>query len=139
MPEDIYPIINAMQDTMLAEAKASEVPMELDHLASLIRVVELFNADICEGTLFAARRMPPNMWCDSIFASVKSFLLIRDSARILSELELTVWPSMTGPELMNEFRVSYHKFHSADDFEHRLVLLLDLFKLQILWAAMNYR
>jgi len=66
-------------------------------------------------------------------------LRIRDSARILSELELTVWPSMTGPELMNEFRVSYQKFHSDDDFEHRLVLLLDLYKLQILWAAMNSR
>jgi len=92
-----------------------------------------------EGTLFAARRMPANMWCDSIFAGVSSFLRIRDSARILSELELTVWPSMTGPELMNEFRASYLKFHSADDFEHRLVLLLNLYKLQILWAAMNYR
>jgi len=124
---------------MLAEAEASEVPMELDHLAGLIRVVELFNADICEGTLFAARRMPSSMWCDSIFAGVSSFLRISDSARILSELELTVWPSMTGPELMNEFRVSYQKFHSDDDFEHRLVLLLDLYKLQILWAAMNSR
>jgi len=139
MPEDVYAIIIAMRDTMLAEAEASEVPMKLDHLAGLIRIVELFNADICEGTLFAARRMPANMWCDSIFAGVSSFLRIRDSARILSELELTVWPSMTGPELMNEFRASYLKFHSADDFEHRLVLLLNLYKLQILWAAMNYR
>ena len=57
-PEDIYPIIIATRDTMLAEAEASGVPMELDRLAGLIRVVELFNADICEGTLFAARRMP---------------------------------------------------------------------------------
>ena len=139
MPEDLYPIIIATRDTMLAEAKASEVAIELDHLAGLIRVVELFNADICEGTLFTARRMPPNRWCESIFASVKSFLLIRDSAQILSGVELSVWPSMTDPELINEFRSSYLKFHSDNDFEHRLVLLLDLFKLQIPWAAMNYR
>lgn len=124
---------------MIAEAEACAVPMELDHLAGLIRLVEMFNADICEGTMVASRRMPPKAWCDSIFAGVPSFWRIRDSTQILSDLGLTVWPSMTGPELMESFRASYGKLHSDDDFEHRLVSLLNLFKLQILWAAMNYR
>jgi hypothetical protein len=139
MTKNTARIINETLTTMMAQAEASTGMFDPGALCTLIRLVETFNADITDGTLAALQESDSNESCDSIFAGVQSFWLTRDTAGGVSESKLTVWSSISAPEIISTFQESYRKFHSSDDFEHRVVLLCDLFKLLILWAAMNYR
>lgn len=139
MAQNTGRVINETQTTMMAQAEACGVTFDPGALCTLIRLVETFNADITHGTLTALQGSDSNESCDSIFAGVRSFWLTRDSAGLLSESKLTVWSSITGPEIISTFQEAYRKFHSSEDFEHRVVFLCDLFKLLILWAAMNCR
>jgi hypothetical protein len=138
-------LINETQITMIAQAEACGITFDPGYLRTLIRLVETFNADISDGTLAALQGSDSNETCDSIFAGVRSFWMTRDSlddprfSRGLSESKLTVWSSISAPEIISTFQESYRKFHSSEDFEHRVVFLCDLFKLLILWAAMNCR
>jgi hypothetical protein len=77
--------------------------------------------------------------CNSIRSGIDSFCVLNQAYRIVGDSESTVeWDIVSSSELLKDrFVVLFDKFAKRRNFEFRLRLLLDLFKLQMVFAVIR--
>ena len=78
--------------------------------------------------------------CDSIFSALDSYQSVTHAYKVLvnakeSKIE---WGRLSIPLLEEQFAPMFAEFEQEANFENRCRLLLDLFKLQIVFAGMSY-
>jgi hypothetical protein len=77
--------------------------------------------------------------CESVFSGVDSFCQLGSYYRMLSgEVPARDWEVMSFERFNDEFAAKYRLFLSETAFPLRFRLLLDLFRLQLLFTGMAY-
>jgi hypothetical protein len=111
--------------------------LELEHLRVLIRLTVEFHDFIQSPT---KGPLEPRYTCESIFAGIESFMIV---TRAYKTLVGAMNSSFGGPAISpaiskGDFISKFNEFLVQENFEQRCRLLLDLFKLQIVFAAISY-
>jgi hypothetical protein len=81
-----------------------------------------------------------NYVCESVFSGVDSFCSVTAAYRTFAGVTRSEFARdmKSGDSLRAEFISKYHEFADGMEFGKRCGLLLDLFKLQIVFAGMSY-
>jgi hypothetical protein len=114
---------------------------DLADLACLIRLTSEFfyylqRADAASPDAEAIRYA-----CDSIFSGVDCFILLFAACEIMPgglPASTLAWDSILPGKLTHQFNSAYREYLAEPEFARRCRLLLDLFKLQIVFAGMSY-
>jgi hypothetical protein len=126
--------LRAVQDSMVGDVRSSFSERELDALRVVIRLTVEFHRHLAANDV-------NNYVSESVFSGIDSFALLLHAYKVLKGAEVhshLVWKASSAPALKREFQFRYSKFIAEQTFEKRCRLLLDLFKLQIVLAAMTY-
>ncbi len=163
MNNDVTTRVKEIQTSMVAAAESCFDESELDHLRGTIRLTVEFHDYLEHGSVKVAQGLkdgphadyfkdlqsasadPFNKYdlqwvCDSIRAGVDSFCALNAGYRILngatdSNLK---WSMISSKETFkSEFLLMFNQFTEEADFEGKCRLLLDLFKLQMIFAAFS--
>ncbi|HVW84714.1 MAG TPA: hypothetical protein VHB50_08530 [Bryobacteraceae bacterium] len=131
--------IRAIQASMVESGGSFFLASELDDMRCLIRLtVEFFYylqgedvAPFVEDKLRYVR--------DSVFSGLSSFDLVSAAYRTLPGARATTLASSerSTDSVKEEFAAKYREFSDEMDFEAKCRLLLDLFKLQIVFAGLS--
>jgi hypothetical protein len=164
MDDDAITRVKEIQTSMVESAKSCFDESELGDLRGVIRLTVEFRDYLEHGSVEIARRLqqgpgskfvndlhtasadPFNKYdreyaCDSIRSGVDSFCILNASYRILvgatsSKVE---WGMISSRNSFEErFILMFEEFTQEGDFENKCRLLLDLFKLQMVFAAVSY-
>jgi hypothetical protein len=113
---------------------------ELDDMRSLVRLTVEFSHYLQGEDVASLVEDKLRYVCDSVFSGVDSFTLMSAAYRTLpSSLPSTLASSERSIDsVKEEFAFKYSEFSEETDFEKRFRLLLDLFKLQIVFAGLSY-
>jgi hypothetical protein len=136
--------LKAMQLSMEKSARPGFDDKDIEQLEILIRVTMQFHE-----YLEAKNSLPPSLdkpmqdmlyMIDSILINIDSFRIVLHSYGILvgatkSDID---WNSVAIPFIKDEFLRVYDKFVAETNFEAKCRLLLDLYKLQIVFAGVFY-
>lgn len=128
--------VREAQALMLAAGQSHLVGSEPDDLRALVRITieffyflqEDFNGDEASYAI------------DTVFSGVDSFMSLSAAYRSISNKAPTAvnWDEISRTTLRQVFLALYQRFRSDQKFETQLKLLLDLFRLQLIFAGMNY-
>lgn len=151
--------IQEIQTSMIEGAKLCFSGLEQEHLRCIIRLTGEFNNYLQNGnpqlrTIALQHsqsdnlQVPPNQLelndlkysIESIFSGIDSFLSVGAAYRVLvgassSEIE---WGMVPMTSLKEQFFSLYDQFTMEANFEKKCRLLLDLFKIQIVFAGVFY-
>ena len=135
--------VHAIQAEMVESAGSSFLDSELDDLRVIIRLtVEFFYYLQGEDPLPAVddAQEKARYVCESVFSGVDSFDSVSSAYDLLrGARSSTLAPGAKSIDsLKEEFALKYAEFIEEKDFEKRCRLLLDLFKLQIVFAGLSY-
>ena len=156
--------VKETQSSMVESAKSCFDESELGHLRALIRLTVEFYEYLEHGSVEMAQALkrgahadyfkdlhsassdPFNKYdlgytCESIRSGVDSFCSICASYRILvgrrdSKIDWGMISSMES--FKSQFVSTFNEFTNETNFENKCRLLLDLFKLQIVFAGVSY-
>ena len=132
--------VRAIQASMVESSGGILLESELDDMRCIIRLtVEFFHYLQGEDVVpFVENKL--RYLCDSVFSGVDSFGLVSAAYRTLPDARATTLASgaKSTDSLKEEFAFKYREFSEEMDFEKRCRLLLDLFKLQIVFAGLSY-
>jgi len=163
MDDDLIRRVKEIQSSMVESARACFDESELGHLLCLIRLaVEFYDylehgsVDIATGLLQgplakyvpdaqSASLDPFNKYdlgfaCGSIRSGVPSFCVLSDRCRVKDSGGSRVEWGMTSSResFEKQFISMFNEFTKEATFENKCRLLLDLFKLQIVFAGISY-
>lgn len=162
--EDVFRRVKETQASMTEAAKSRFDESELGHLRCLIRLTVEFHEYLKHGSVKIATSMlngphakyvpdaesaskdPFNKYdlgfvCESIRSGVDSFCSLNASyKRLDGSTESTVkWGLVSSEEsFKTQFVSMFNKFNQEMNFENKSRLLLDLFKLQIVFAGISF-
>jgi hypothetical protein len=129
-----------MQASMMESAKSCFVEAEILDLGCLIRVTWEF-LDYLE----TANPNPPSDYdlryaVETIFSAVDSFASVSAAYRALADPTSSTinWGDVSASAFNEQFTSKFREFAAESDFEKQCRLLLDLFKLQIVFAGYSY-
>jgi hypothetical protein len=134
--------VREAQDLMLAASQSCLVGSEPGDLRALIRItIEFFY--FLEGHLKlegVLKGDETNYAIDTVFSGVDSFMSLSASSRMITNNAPTAvnWDQINRTTLWQVFLALYQQFRSERNFERQFRLLLDLFRLQLIFAGMNY-
>ena len=128
--------VEAIQSSMLKHFSGCFSDKELDSLRVVIRLTIEFNHYL---QLSCAHRFCLEYECESIRSGVDFFCTLTRAYRVLvgateSRIE---WDSVA-PSFREKFASVFSEFDGEMNFESKCRLLLDLFKLQIIFAGVSY-
>lgn len=140
--QDVLPErVRAIQASMLTPAAEYFLEGDLEDLSVIIRLTVEF-VDYLErsGRSQPAGVDPTSYICESVFSGIDSFASVRSAYSILpgarsSAIALRV---DSVDSLREQFVSMYREFEDGADFTERCRQLLDLFKLQIVFAGLSY-
>ena len=161
---DVFKRVTEIQDSMMESARPRFKESEIDHLRCLIRLAVEFHDYLEHGSVEIATRLlngphakyltdarsastdPFNKYdmeyvCESIRSGVDSFCVLNIAYRMLdSATDSKVdWGTTSSRGLFKtQFVSMFNKFTEEVSFENKCRLLLDLFKLQIVFAGISY-
>jgi hypothetical protein len=164
MNDDVADRVKEIQTTMVESAKSCFDDSELGHLRTLIRLTVEFRHYLEYGSVEMARSLqrgphanyftdvesaatdPFNKYdmeytCNSIRSGVDSFCDLNATYRILvgATGSNVKWGMISSWESFKARFISmFDEFTAAANFENKCRLLLDLFKLQIVFAGLSY-
>jgi hypothetical protein len=126
-----------IQRLMVGAAKECLSQTELDHLRSVIRLTVEFWYYLqapCSHVSCAT------YLSESIFSGTESYCALTRAYKVLvaatdSKIE---WSAVSSLSLSGHFTSTFEIFDRESRFEIKCRLLLDLFKIQIVWAAISY-
>ena len=127
---------------MVESGRSYFIESELEDMRVLIRLtVEFFHylqgEDLSPGVEDKVRYV-----CDSVFSGIDSFGLVHFAYRFMAGARITTLApgGKSIDSLKEEFISRYREFSQGQgqDFEFQCRLLLDLFKLQIVFAGLSY-
>ena len=113
---------------------------DLSSLYTLINLTVEFQIYLQATNILERERNDVVYACESIFSGIESFVVVNNSYKILvgsmtGELE---WNLTNLGSLKERFIPLYQEFLAESAFERKCRLLLDLFKLQIVFAGMSF-
>ena len=126
--------LKSLQQSMRNAADSSFSRSELEALNVVIRLTLEFHEDL-------RNKKTSNYTAASVFSGIDSFMSLTHAYGVLDGAELRSglrWERLSPASLKTEFASLYRRFVAQDDFRLRARLLLDLFKLQIAFAAATY-
>jgi hypothetical protein len=161
---DVFERVKEIQDSMVESAKSRFDESELGHLCCLIRLAVEFQAYLEHGSVDIATSVlngplakyvpdaqnastdPFNKYdmdyaCESIRSGVDSFCTLTRSYEMLDDATDTKveWSMISSKESFKTNFVSmFNRFVEEASFETKCRLLLDMFKLQIVFAGISY-
>jgi|SRR5579871_4388724 len=127
--------VRAIQNSMLKTVGDCFSASELDALRVVVRLTVEFRSKL------ETNEKIDNYVAASVFAGIESFTSLVHAYGVLEGSEmcsLLRWKAVSPAALKREFRTLYRRFLAQKSFEPRCRLLLDLFKLQIAFAAIAY-
>jgi hypothetical protein len=164
MDDDVIQRVKEIQSSMVESAKSCLDEAKLGHLRCLIRLAVEFDDYLEYGSVEMATRLrhgpfakyvkdaegasadPFNKYdleytCESIRSGVPSFCTLNSTYSLMdtatsSTVEWGVISSMDS--FKKQFVSMFNKFIEEVNFESKCRLLLDLFKLQIVFAGISY-
>jgi hypothetical protein len=162
---DVFERVKKIQASMVESAQSRLDDAELGHLRTLIRLAVEFQDYLEHGSVDIATSLlhgphatyvrdaqsasadPFNKYdleyaCESIRSGVDSFCTLTRSYKMLDDaIDTTVeWSMISSNEsLKNNFVSMFNKFSEEAIFETKCRLLLDMFKLQIVFAGIAYK
>lgn len=127
------------QASMVEPAEPWFLDSDLDRMRVLIRLTIEFFHFLQGADLAAAVDDKLRYVCDSVFSGIDSFSLLSFSYRGLrgARSSTLAWDGASTDSIKREFVLMYQEFFRDYGFEQRCRLLLDLFKLQIVFAGMS--
>ncbi len=162
--DDVPNRVEEIQTSMVASAQSHFDEAELGHLRTLIRLAVEFEDYLEYGSVEIATSLlngpharyvpeaqiasadPFNRYdldyaCESIRSGVGSFCRLSASCRLLDGVPKSriEWGMTSSREsFKTQFVSMFRKFTEEMNFENKCRLLLDLFKLQIIFAGVSY-
>jgi len=129
--------IKDLQAQMETSAQSCFVQSEIDHLNSIIRLIAESAALPSYDQISDHDKRYAG---DSIFSGMDSFCIVNSAYSILAGAEKSKlrWQELPYDRLENSFQDLYRRFLDQEDFMVRCRMMLDLFKIQILIATLNY-
>jgi hypothetical protein len=111
---------------------------ELDHLRAVIRLAVEFRYYLEAACTHVSCATYVS---ESIFSGIESYCASTRAYSVLvgatdSKIE---WSAVSSPSISGQFTSTFDAFDRESGFESKCRHLLDLFKIQIIWAAMSYR
>jgi hypothetical protein len=139
MNSDIKRRVCAIQATMAESATSCFVEGELDDLRCLIRLTVEFFYYLRFG-MDPLDRDRLNYTCESIFSGIDSFCCLCAAYGVLRDTvnSEVKWEDISLLSLKEKFISLFDRFDAEACFEKKCRLLLDLFKLQIVFAGLWY-
>jgi hypothetical protein len=163
MTNDIKKRVHTIQAKMAESVGSCFSQTELGHLNALVRLTVEFHGYL-QGVWPAgkARDSLRSNWpagkllndlqsanidpssldyiCGSVFAGVESYISVTRGYKVLvgamdSRIE---WSTISFPSIKVQFVPMFDEFVKEENFESKCRLLLDLFKLQIVFAGLSY-
>ena len=140
LPVDFRRTVESIFEPAAESAKPGFNEADLRSLHSLISLTVEFHIYLTATNILQPERNDVAYACESIFSGIESFVAVNNSYRILvgsitSELE---WNLANLGSLKEQFISMYQEFLAESVFERKCRLLLDLFKLQIVFAGMSF-
>jgi hypothetical protein len=141
MQVDLTEQVRIIQDSVIESGGSRFLNSQFDHLRVLIRLTIEFFRYLQNADTALRDTSEVNYLGGSIFSGVDSFCLVCDAYRMEfgpfnSTLEGGFASSLLSLE--EEFTSRFHDFSAETDFQRKCGLLLDLFKLQIVFAGVTY-
>jgi hypothetical protein len=138
MPDSLVEEVRRIQAVMLEAGKSGFQESELEALRAVIRLTVEFSHYSQEDL----NRRDLRYLCGSVFSGIESFCAVRDGMESWSlqfqPASTLDWSALSADSLKSKFASHYQEFLIEENFEKRCRLLLDLFKLQIVFAGMCY-
>jgi len=136
--DDVRQRVRTIQDSMEESSRGRfYVGEELDDLKFLVKLTVEFHAYL---RLACTHRFCLEYACESIRSGVDSYCNLTHAYKVLvgateSKIE---WNGISVPSLREQFTLMFGEFDGEINFENKCRLLLDLFKLQMVFAAVSY-
>jgi hypothetical protein len=137
MNSDIRERVRTIQAQMAESAKSCFSEQERNHLGALIRVTVEFHDHLQS---FDSDPVKLEYMCESVFAGFDSFMLVTHAYSVVSGTSHSTidLESISLPSLKEQFGSVFSEFVREAIFEKKCRLLLDLLKLQIVFAGISY-
>jgi hypothetical protein len=131
--------VDAIQASMLKDA-SHFLDSELDALRGVIRLTVEFFHRLQRVDIDSIDDESLQYWGGSVFSGIDSFTSLCQAYRTTAGQTRCKLPQrvISRAALKEEFTVMYREFGGETNFEKRCRLLLDLFKLQIIFVGMTY-
>lgn len=140
LPADFVAVVNEIYEPAAESAKPGFDEGDLCCLRSVISLTVDFHIYLENVNLVAPDKNDVAYACESIFSGIESFVRLNNSYKILEgSLESSLkWNVTSAESLKGQFTAMYQEFLSEGTFEKQCRLLLDLFKLQIVFTGMLF-
>lgn len=132
--------VHALQLSMAKDIKSCFAKSELDNLCIVIRLTVEFHAYLRSANLASLTEYDLRYNCESIFSGIEFFSYLSHAYGSLAGAKKSkiTWGAISKSSLKKSFMSTYQEFKKEQIFEKKCRLLLDLFKLQIVFAGMFY-
>ena len=130
--------VHAIQKPILGSAREHFKPSQVEHLRDLVRLAVEFHYQVEPNPSASTDEL--NYVADSILAGVDSFVLVRDAYSVRGgEPSAMKWHDVSLHTLTAAFSLRYDEFIHEVDFMRQCRLVLDLFNIQLVFAAIYGR
>ena len=133
-------LIRIVESSMAEDAASTFSECGLDHLRSVISfTIEFFDfIESADTDSFNAHDLRYSI--ESTFGGIESYAMINSSYKGLvgARGSKINWENISISSLREQFIAKFHDFIEETNFENKCRLLLDLFKIQIVFAGMLY-
>lgn len=141
MKDDLVEEVLTIQTSMVESAGPGFLDSELDDLRCLIRLTVEFYHFLRNPNRRSLDSHQLRYTCESIFSGVDSFCNVSAAYRMTggSVHGTIAWGVTSDQSLEENFTFKYREFSLEREFSKQCRHLLDLFRLQIVFAAMSYQ
>ena len=129
-----------MQDSVCQSAKLWLSESELNHLRCLIRLTVEVHDWLQSADLDTGHGPEVEFLAESTFSGIDSFCIVAAAYRALVDAATSKlrWDTMSLQPLREQFLSRFQELVREGPFEPRCRVLLDLFKVQIVFSGMLY-
>lgn len=141
LPADFVEIVDRIYEPAAEAARPGFNEMDLRCLRSVISLTVDFHIYLENVNVIAPDMNDVTYACESIFSGIESFVAVNNSYKILegSLGSGLTWNLRSLESIKEHFAPTYQEFLSERKFEKQCRLLLDLFKLQIVFTGMLFQ
>ena len=139
-PADFQATVASIYGSMEGSARPAFTDSDLRNIHATVRLTVDFRNFLEAVDTTSPNKGDVRFACESIFSGIDSFLVVSSSYRVLvgSKSNALRFETISLDSLKERFMPLYQEFLSEAIFEDKCRLLLDLFKLQIIFAGMQY-
>jgi hypothetical protein len=140
MRDDTRARVKEIQASMVESANPWFVAAELDDLRCLIRVTFEFMDYLQTTSAALPSDFDRRYAIETIFSAIDSYANVSAGYRGLADATSSSinWGDVSMTTFNGQFTSKFHEFVAESNFEKRCRLLLDLFKLQIIFSGFSY-